>query len=101
MEIRDGSDQRHDGELTMDPARWQRLSPLIDELCELASGARAERLRELRSQDAGLADELESLIALEDAREDFLSQPVIEPVRGVLPGSKVGPYRLEYLLGEG
>ncbi|MGY0800079.1 protein kinase domain-containing protein [Lysobacter sp. A286] len=85
----------------MDPARWQRLSPLLDELFELEPDARAQRLHELRNQDVQAADELEALIALEDAREDFLSQPVITTERGVLPGSTVGPYQLEYLLGEG
>lgn len=101
METRHGSDQCCCGALTMEPARWQELSPLLDELFELDPDARAKRLHELRAQNAGIADELESLIALEDTHEDFLSQSVIATAHGVLPGSNVGPYRLEYLLGEG
>ena len=51
----------------MDAERWQRLSPLLDALFELDDRRRAQRLRELRADDAELADELESLIALEEA----------------------------------
>jgi len=85
----------------MDTARWQRLSPLLDELFELDPGTRARRLEALRAQEPDLADELEALVALEEGRESFLAEPVMAPHRGVLPGGEVGPYRLERLLGEG
>ncbi|KGM55030.1 hypothetical protein N799_07495 [Lysobacter arseniciresistens ZS79] len=85
----------------MDSTRWQRLSPLLDELFELEPDGRARRLAELRADDPALADELEELIALEVGQEDFLAEPVVSPQRGVLPGGEVGPYRLERLLGEG
>jgi len=85
----------------MDPARWQLLSPLIDSLFELPPEARDERLRELREEDPGLTDELEALIALEEERGDFLAEPLVPPRPGVQPGTVVGPYRLDRLLGEG
>ncbi|MGQ4582012.1 protein kinase domain-containing protein [Lysobacter sp. F60174L2] len=85
----------------MDTERWQRLSPLLDELFELEPAARARRLHELRGHDADTARELEELIALEEGRESFLSEPVMSPNRGLLPGAEIGPYRLEHLLGEG
>ncbi|MGV8941135.1 MAG: protein kinase domain-containing protein [Lysobacter sp.] len=85
----------------MDPARWQQLSPLLDELFELDPAARATRLHALRAEDPALADELEALIALDEAEADFLSQPITAHHQSVLPGSQVGPYRLEHLLGEG
>lgn len=85
----------------MDPERWQRLSPLLDSLFELPPEARAERLRELRDEDAELTTELEALIALEDERSDFLAEPLMAARPGVQPGSVVGPYRLDRLLGEG
>ncbi len=85
----------------MDPARWQQLSPLLDELFELDTAARHTRLQALRAEDPALADELEALIALDEAQEHFLSEPVTAQHHGVLPGSQVGPYRLEHLLGEG
>ncbi|QNP39473.1 serine/threonine-protein kinase [Lysobacter solisilvae (ex Woo and Kim 2020)] len=85
----------------MDPERWQRLSPLLDALFELPPEARAERLRELRDEDAELTGELEALIALEEERTDFLAEPITPPRPGVQPGTVVGPYRLDRLLGEG
>lgn len=86
----------------MDAERWQRLSPLLDALLELDPVARAERLSELRADDAELADQLAELIALEDGHEDFLSEPLVAPQNtGMRPGVEVGTYRLESLLGEG
>ncbi|HSM10428.1 MAG TPA: serine/threonine-protein kinase [Lysobacter sp.] len=85
----------------MDNARWQRLSPLLDELFDLPSVARAQRLQALRAEDEVLADEIEALIALEDGQEDFLSEPVMPPIAQLRAGAEVGPYRLEGLLGEG
>ena len=85
----------------MDSTRWQRLSPLLDELFELEPDGRARRLAELRAHVPALAAELDELIALEVGQEDFLAEPVVSPQRGVLPGGEVGPYRLERLLGEG
>ncbi|KAB8193887.1 protein kinase [Lysobacter maris] len=85
----------------MDAERWQRLSPLLDALLELEPPARVRRLEELRREDEALAAELESLIALEEANGDFLSEPLVMPPSGVDVGSEVGPYRLESLLGEG
>ncbi|MDX1549203.1 MAG: serine/threonine-protein kinase [Lysobacter spongiicola] len=85
----------------MDAERWSRLSPLLDSLLELGAGARRSRLQALHEEDPPLATELESLIALEQDHEDFLAEPVVSPAKGVRPGSTVGPYRLERLLGEG
>ena len=85
----------------MDAERWQRLSPLLDALFELDPDERAQRLQALRAEDSALADELAALIALEQGREDFLSEPVVAPMAGLRPGSEVGPYRLERQLGEG
>jgi tetratricopeptide (TPR) repeat protein/tRNA A-37 threonylcarbamoyl transferase component Bud32 len=85
----------------MDPERWQRLSPLLDSLFELPPEARAERLREMREEDPALTDDLEALITLEEERSDFLAEPLVAPRPGAQPGTVVGPYRLDRLLGEG
>jgi serine/threonine-protein kinase len=85
----------------VDAERWQRLSPLLDALFELEPAERARRLRELHEEDTETATELESLIALEDGHEDFLAEPLVTPPGGARPGHKLGPYRLEKLLGEG
>ena len=85
----------------MDAERWQRLSPLLDALFELDPPARERRLAELRDEDAGLAAELEALVALEEGSEDFLSKPAVSPLAGLHPGQEIGPYRLDRQIGEG
>lgn len=85
----------------MDAERWQRLSPLLDALLDLQPGARAEKLEQLRASDDALAAELEALLIGADEESDFLH----DPLPGIRPcsrqGSRLGPYRLERLLGEG
>ena len=85
----------------MDHERWLRLSPLLDALLELDPQARAASLASLRDEDPQVAADLEELLALESADGDFLSQPLVAPMPGPRPGTMVGPYRLERLLGEG
>ncbi len=85
----------------MDAERWQRLSPLLDALLELPEQQRSEHLDALRREDAALADELEKLLALEEGDADFLAEPVVEMPSGARPGVRIGPYRLERLVGEG
>ncbi len=85
----------------MDPERWQRLSPLLDALFELDPGERERHLEELRSADPLLAGELEQLIALENESGDFLAEPYMPSQPSARPGTMVGPYQLERMLGEG
>mgnify|MGYP003735385561 CR=1 FL=1 len=85
----------------MDAERWRRLSPLLDALLELEPRAREASLAELRSAEPRLADELAALLALEDGADNFLGTPLVAPLPGARPGTQVGPYRLERLLGEG
>ena len=85
----------------MDAGLWKRLSPLLDELLELAPDARAARLAVLRDADRALADELERLLQREAEDTTFLGEPLALRAGGVSAGSRVGPYMLERLLGEG
>ncbi len=85
----------------MDAERWQRLSPLLDALLELDGDARSARLESLREEDPALAAEIETLLALEDDNEDFLSEPLVTPPPMAKAESMIGPYKLDRLLGEG
>ena len=85
----------------MDAERWQRLSPLLDALLELSSDARSEHLAALRREDSALADDLQSLLTMEEDAGDFLAEPVVELPNGARPGGRIGPYRLDRLIGEG
>jgi len=86
------------------PADWARLSPLLDELLDLAEPQRAARLADLRAQDAALADELAELLARDAAlgQSGFLATPAVPVLADLLSaGQQIGPYTLERLLGEG
>ncbi|MBP6596812.1 MAG: serine/threonine protein kinase, partial [Arenimonas sp.] len=86
----------------MDTERWTALSALLDELLELDPPVRARRLAEVGAADPALAEELQRMLALEDARPDFLAESVVSAAAfAPQPGQSIGPYRLERPLGEG
>jgi eukaryotic-like serine/threonine-protein kinase len=82
--------------------RWQILSPLLDELLELDSSCRPDRLAAIRQDDARLADELQALLAEEDAvdRDAFLEGSALSG-EAALVGRVVGSYTLDAPLGQG
>jgi tetratricopeptide (TPR) repeat protein len=87
-----------------DKARWDALSPLLDELMALDAPARAERVAELRRTEAVEADALTDLLAqyAEMEREGFLEDPLVRPVQEPgLQGQVIGNYTLDGLLGQG
>lgn len=85
----------------MDATHWRELSCWLDQLLELDVAARAQRLRQMAARDPALADELEQLLARELESEQFLAQPVFSAPAASREGSRIGPYRLLRLLGEG
>jgi len=84
----------------MDAERWQRLSPLLDALLDLPPAGRIEELDRLRAAEPALAAELEALLAGE-GDGDFLHDPLPGTRPASREGSRLGPYRLDRLLGEG
>jgi tetratricopeptide (TPR) repeat protein len=87
-----------------DKARWDALSPLLDELMALDESARAERIAELRRNGHADANDLADLVAQysEMERERFLEAPLVRPVQEPgLQGQVVGSYTLDSLLGQG
>jgi serine/threonine protein kinase len=87
-----------------DKARWEALSPLIDELLALDAPARAERIAQLRRDGHPEANNLTDLLAqyADLEREKFLEHPVVRPVQEPgLQGQVVGSYTLDSLLGQG
>ncbi|MGG6463133.1 protein kinase domain-containing protein [Solilutibacter silvestris] len=87
--------------MTMDRTRWQRISAELDALLELDPAARAQRLDALRAEDPAFADEIERLLAHEETRDHRIDTPLVTAPPGPREGERVGPYRLEALLGEG
>lgn len=86
----------------VDKARWQRVSPLLDEILELDPIARAKRLQALREQDAALADDFDAVLGQLDApdRSDFLERPALLR-EATLAGQTFGAYTVERELGQG
>ena len=86
------------------PQRWATLSPLLDELLDLDGAARANRLAQLRAQDAALASELSELLGQQHAvgHESFLEGTALDgPAGATLAGTTVGAYTLEAPIGAG
>jgi eukaryotic-like serine/threonine-protein kinase len=88
-----------------DAERWRRLSPLLDDLLELAPAERAARLDALREQDPALAGELASLVAdAERAGQARFLAGSVAPEGGscaTLAGQHIGAYVLEAPIGQG
>lgn len=87
--------------MALDRHRWQQLSEALDALLDLPPPLRAARLDEIAGQDAGFADELRALLAQEDSDDSLLDSPLLTAPPGPREGERIGPYRLEKLLGEG
>ena len=90
--------------IRFDKARWDALSPLLDELLALDTSARAERLAELRRNSSTDAADLADLLAQysEMEQEKFLESSLVRPVpEPGLQGQIIGSYTLDSLLGQG
>ncbi|PNS08629.1 serine/threonine-protein kinase [Solilutibacter silvestris] len=85
----------------MDRARWQRISAELDALLDLDSAARGQRLDALRAEDPTFADEIERLLTHEETRDHRIDTPLVTAPPGPREGERIGPYRLDALLGEG
>ncbi len=88
----------------MDKARWQRVSPLLDELLDIDDAQRQMRLSQLRIRDVALADDVAALLAQHAAIEtaDFLGGSALAPPDTTpLVGRKIGAWTLESVVGAG
>jgi serine/threonine protein kinase len=95
----------------IDPERWQRLMPLLDEALDLPSEARAAFLADT---DPALRADLAALLAADEEAGDFLDDSasdwaatLIEELERATAeptldeGALVGPYRIVRTLGQG
>jgi len=85
----------------MDAAQWQRLSPMLDLLLDMNAPQRMQQLHLIRREDPALADEISALLALEDDTAGAWPPPLHEVQPALHEGARLGPYRLERLIGEG
>ncbi len=99
----------------LEKERWIALSPLLDQLLDRDEEDRQRWLAQLRAHDAATADELEALLAKDQAlhAKGFMAQPAAEQIGGAvapvgesvaeldLTGESIGPYQLEREVGQG
>jgi serine/threonine protein kinase len=91
----------------MTPERWSRIKELFAGVSELPEGERRAWLALAAGEDAGLIEEVESLLEWNDRPERFpetvpeaLCAEVFTPATG-RAGERIGAYRIEELIGTG
>ena len=83
----------------MTPERWQEVKQALSDVLALVPAERESYLRRLRTQNADVAGEVESLLP-HDTEATFLEQPAIA-IGALGAGVAFGPYTIESALGEG
>jgi serine/threonine protein kinase len=84
--------------------RWRRLEAIFHEVAEAPQEERAARLEALCAGDSGLLQEASALLRAGDEEERFTAAYVPsdpEVLQDAHIGRRIGPYRLEKLLGRG
>jgi serine/threonine protein kinase/Tol biopolymer transport system component len=91
----------------MSDDRWQRVADLYQAAQERPPEERLAFVRQASDDDSGLRREVESLLA-QDENTVILDRPIAAAAHslladnaGVHPGSFIGPYRIDSLLGVG
>ena len=89
----------------MTPERWAQVKRLMQAALDLPEAERAAWLESACGGDAALRGEVESLLLAHRNASGFLDDPASlpEPAASpcLQPGTRVGPYRIVQLIGEG
>ena len=86
------------------PDQWRVLSPYLDEALTLSGEAQRAWIEALRSRDAEIASQLETLLQHHRAakQEGFLQKgPALASANFHLAGQELGAYKLISLIGQG
>jgi serine/threonine protein kinase/Tfp pilus assembly protein PilF len=87
--------------------RWRALSPYLDQALEIPTADRGSWLASIYARDAGLAVDLQTLLAEHDLIHEshFLEEPLPQTARAALTqslaGQTIGAYRLVSVIGQG
>jgi serine/threonine protein kinase/tetratricopeptide (TPR) repeat protein len=88
--------------------RWQQIQSLFEQLADVKGQERDARLDKACANDSDLRRSVESLLDLDDRREDPLlnaigvaAESLLEDHRDRLIGTRVGAYRIVSILGHG
>jgi serine/threonine protein kinase/Tfp pilus assembly protein PilF len=89
-------------------SRWHRIKSLFEELVDTAEGEREAHLASACGDDAELRSSVEALLASDRGPEDPLqdaigdaAESLLEDHRDRLIGTRIGPYRVVSVLGQG
>jgi serine/threonine protein kinase/Tol biopolymer transport system component len=93
----------------MTPERWQQIEKLYHQALEQMSVERPSFLKQACDGDADLRREVESLLAQDTSNNGMLDRPAFEGAQSLLepagaqliPGTQLGPYKIEALVGKG
>jgi eukaryotic-like serine/threonine-protein kinase len=94
-------------EIAMDPERWRRVAEVYEAAVEREPAVRGAFLDETCRDDTDLRRDVESLLAQEhtscivDSEMPTVAAAVLESETRLTPGTLVGQYRVEGLLGAG
>ena len=85
---------------------WSRVTAVFAEAQELDAAGRERLLIRLSTEDPALASEVRALLASHDRAGEFLERPVWASAPELLedairPGTRVGPYIIEDVVGRG
>src|SRR6187399_3155496 len=92
-------------EIPMNPDRWRQVADVYESALEREPAARSAFLAEACRDDSDLRREVESLLAQEqtpvvvDHEMLTVAGAVLEGTSRLTPGTELGPYRVEALLG--
>ena len=88
----------------MDQVRWSRVKQVLGDALELPDPKRAAFLDQACGSDEELRQEVEALLEVSADVDDFIEKPALAQsddwLSGLI-GSRIGPYRVVELLGEG
>jgi Tol biopolymer transport system component len=88
----------------MDPGRWLVVSGVFAAAAALDRGGRDAYLDVACRDDVALRAAVDSMLAAHDAAGSFGDRPLLTqspPVKRLAAGSRIGPFRIEALLGAG
>ena len=86
----------------MDPNRWEQIEQVYHAALQRSPGLRGAFVAEACQGDKELQREVEGLLDQGDSTNTSLERPASEPVALRLgPGSQLGPYKIEDLIGAG
>ena len=89
----------------MNAEQWNRVQTLFKEMIDLESGTRTERLRQIKTDDPGLYNELSSLLEADSMETSLIDGYAIDTVdlSELVPmeGIRVGAFQIERQVGTG